>query len=256
MFERLVVSTAQKRKGRTARFFVCTSIIYLSAIAFAFAVSILLADPKLADSRGSAIPLAIPPPGPQPPQVVTPSRDSSGAARQDPSNVLRYEDIVNHRENRPPQILLLGGADLSSGGVIGGDPNGPPGGIDIPDANSRGSEPPPRPPDPPKPQPRVTDTRKPLPVSSTVLQGKATERRTPAYPLLARQIHLQGDVAIEVIISPEGRVESARAVSGHPMLVACAVDAARGWRFAPTLLNGIPVRVTGVITFVFKLGDN
>jgi outer membrane biosynthesis protein TonB len=40
------------------------------------------------------------------------------------------------------------------------------------------------------------------------------------------------------------------------MLVACAVDAARGWRFAPTLLNGIPVRVTGVITFVFKLGDN
>jgi hypothetical protein len=28
-----------------------------------------------------------------------------------------------------------------------------------------------------------------------------------------------------------------------------------GWRFQPTLLNGVPVRVTGVITFVFRLGD-
>ena len=255
MFERLVVSPAQKGKGRTARFFVCTSIIYLSAVAFAFAISILLADPKLADTHDSAIPLAAPPPGPRPPQVVTPSRDSRGTARQDPSNVLKYDDIVNHPQNRPPQIFLPAGADFSSGGVIGGDLNGPPGGIDIPDANTRGSEPPPKPSDPPKPQPRAADNKKPLPISSTVLQGKAIERRTPAYPLLARQIHLQGDVAVEVIISPEGRVESARAVSGHPMLVACAVDAARGWRFAPTLLNGTPVRVTGVITFVFKLSD-
>ena len=66
---------------------------------------------------------------------------------------------------------------------------------------------------------------------------------------------MQGEVAVEVIISPEGRVESARAVSGHPMLMAAALDAAHGWRFEPTLLNGVAVRVTGVITFVFKLND-
>ncbi len=255
MFERLVVSTAQKRKGRTARFFVCTSIIYLSAVAFAFAISIWLADPKLADTHDSAIPLATPPPGPRPPQAATPSRDSRGTSRQDLRNVLKYEDIVNHPQNTAPRILLPAGADFSSGGVIGGDPNGPPGGIDIPDANARGSELPPKPPDPPNSQPRATDNKKPLPVSSTVLQGKALERRVPVYPELVRRIRLQGDVAVEVIISPEGRVESARAVSGHPMLVACAVDAARGWRFAPTLLNGTPVRVTGVITFVFKLSE-
>ncbi|PYT03152.1 MAG: energy transducer TonB, partial [Acidobacteria bacterium] len=63
------------------------------------------------------------------------------------------------------------------------------------------------------------------------------------------------DVAVEVIISPEGRVESVRAVSGHPMLIPTALDAARAWRFGPTLLNGVPVRVTGVITFVFKLNE-
>jgi protein TonB len=44
-------------------------------------------------------------------------------------------------------------------------------------------------------------------------------------------------------------------MSGHPMLITAAVDAARGWRFGPTFLNGVPVRVTGVITFVFKLNE-
>jgi protein TonB len=88
-----------------------------------------------------------------------------------------------------------------------------------------------------------------------LLQGKVIERRVPIYPELARRIRLQGDVAVEVIISPEGRVESVRAVSGHPMLTQSALDAARIWRFAPTFLNGVPVRVTGVITFAFKLND-
>jgi TonB family protein len=88
-----------------------------------------------------------------------------------------------------------------------------------------------------------------------VLQGKAIERTKPSYPLLARQIHLQGDVSVEVIISPEGRVESARVVSGHPMFAEVARNAALSWRFQPTFLNGVAVRVTGVIVFVFKLGE-
>jgi len=88
-----------------------------------------------------------------------------------------------------------------------------------------------------------------------VLQGKAIERRTPPYPEIPKRMHVQDAVSVEVIISPEGVVESARAVSGHPLLRRAAEDAARGWRFQPTLLNQVPVRVTGVITFVFKLND-
>jgi TonB family protein len=88
-----------------------------------------------------------------------------------------------------------------------------------------------------------------------VLQGKAIERRKPIYPKLAQQIHLQGDVSIEVMIAPDGHVESARIVSGHPMLSEWAREAALGWRFQPTLLNQVPVRVTGVIVFVFKLTE-
>jgi TonB family protein len=89
---------------------------------------------------------------------------------------------------------------------------------------------------------------------SRVLQGRATHKVTPQYDSIMKQIRLQGDVAVEVIVSPEGRVESARAISSPNALMAKkAVDAAMGWRFQPTLLNNVPVRVTGVITFSFRL---
>jgi TonB family protein len=90
-------------------------------------------------------------------------------------------------------------------------------------------------------------------LTSTVLQGKAIERRTPNYPPLARQIHLSGSVSVEVMLGLDGHVETARAISGHPLLVTAAVDAARGWRFEPTRLNGTPVRVSGVIVFNFTM---
>jgi TonB family protein len=95
----------------------------------------------------------------------------------------------------------------------------------------------------------------PLKVSAGVLQGKAIDRMTPVYPQIARAIHREGSVLVEVMISPEGRVESARALSGDPLLAKSAVDAAYGWRFQPTYLGDVPVRVTGMITFVFRLGD-
>jgi protein TonB len=97
------------------------------------------------------------------------------------------------------------------------------------------------------------DDNKPVRLVSTVLQGKAIVRQTPDYPPLAKQIRLAGPVQVEIMVSPDGRVESVRVVSGHPLLSAAAVKAAYGWRFGPTILNGTPVRVTGVIVFNFTL---
>jgi protein TonB len=48
-------------------------------------------------------------------------------------------------------------------------------------------------------------------------------------------------------------VISARAVSGHPLLQQAAVQAAYQARFAPTMLRGEPVRVSGVVTYNFVL---
>jgi TonB family protein len=257
MFDKLVVSTAQRRRGRTAKFFLGTVVVYLSTVAIAFALSIFLATPKLADTRSTIFLGTLAPPAPRTPSVVVDHRNTGGAPRQDLSNLLRLEDIIDHPQTSAPRIAVPAGKDIRLvDGAVGGDPNAPPNSVGFIGGELRISEPPPRPPDPPKPSARTTgEDSRPLRVTSVVLQGKAIERRTPIYPPLARQIHLQGDVSVEVIISPDGRVESARVVSGHPMFAQYAREAALGWRFEPTLLNNVAVRVTGVITFVFKLNE-
>jgi protein TonB len=261
MFDKLVVSTLQKRSRRTVKFFVCTSITYLFVIAAAFVLSIYLASPKLADS-GVYILKLVGTVSPPPPPIINPASDSAGETSVPDFRNPRTFDELSQQETLPPRINPTRGLPDTGqiGGLTNGDPNGSPYGTGdnpgIIGGDGKASDAPPRPPDPPKPAPRSVETdNKPLRVPSIVLQGKVIERRVPIYPELARRIRLQGDVAVEVIIAPEGRVESVRAVSGHPMLTQSALDAARIWRFAPTLLNGVPVRVTGVITFVFKLNE-
>lgn len=257
MFDQLVVSSRLRRKHTTAKFFVGTSAIYIMAVACAFLVSIVLSDPKLADTAGVLTQLVQAPPGAgeKPPRNIPPTRTPESNVRPDSRHVMDLETLMSHRRAAPPAIPNI---DRGPGGP--GSPLDGPGpgssNVGVPFAD-RTVEPPPTP-DPPRPrpapQPTVADNR-PLRVPSTVLQGKAIERRTPPYPQIPKLMKLQDTVSVEVIISPEGQVESARAVSGHPLFRKAAEDAARGWRFEPTLLNKVPVRVTGVITFVFKLSE-
>jgi protein TonB len=58
---------------------------------------------------------------------------------------------------------------------------------------------------------------------------------------------------IEITIGEQGEVVNARVVSGHPLLQQAALSAAKRWRFKPTLLNNVPVKVSGVLTFRFTL---
>lgn len=99
-------------------------------------------------------------------------------------------------------------------------------------------------PPPPKKAPPKT-------ISGGVLNGKATSLPKPAYPAAAKAIHATGSVTVQVLIDESGRVVSASATSGHPLLRAAAVSAAQGARFSPTLLSGQAVKVTGVITYNF-----
>ena len=103
--------------------------------------------------------------------------------------------------------------------------------------------------DEPPPPPAPTPPR--APISGGVLNGKAISLPKPNYPPIARQAHASGTVVVQVTIDENGQVISARAVSGHPLLQAVAVAAARGARFSPTKLSGQPVKVTGVITYNF-----
>jgi len=56
-----------------------------------------------------------------------------------------------------------------------------------------------------------------------------------------------------VTVDEEGTVISAKALDGHEQLRSAAVGAAKEWKFVPTLLNGVPVKVIGSVTFNFNL---
>jgi protein TonB len=84
-----------------------------------------------------------------------------------------------------------------------------------------------------------------------VLNGKAISLPKPPYPPIAKAAHASGTVVVQVLIDENGAVVSAHAVSGHPLLQAVAVNAAKQARFSPTKLSGQPVKVTGVIQYNF-----
>jgi len=102
-----------------------------------------------------------------------------------------------------------------------------------------------------EPPPAATPTPPRAPISGGVLNGKAISLPKPAYPPIARAAHASGTVVVQVLIDENGNVVSAKALSGHPLLQAVSVNAARQARFSPTKLSGQPVKVTGVIQYNF-----
>lgn len=61
---------------------------------------------------------------------------------------------------------------------------------------------------------------------------KVKTKVTPIYPELAKRLNVAGKAKVEVIITPDGRVKSTRAVGGHPLLVQACVDAVKEWKFS------------------------
>jgi TonB family protein len=84
------------------------------------------------------------------------------------------------------------------------------------------------------------------------LSGSVTRRVEPKYPEEAKKKGIKGNVVVEVNVDEEGKVTSARALTGNKLLRDAAIEAAKGWRFIPTQLKGKPVKVVGRLTFVFK----
>lgn len=82
-------------------------------------------------------------------------------------------------------------------------------------------------------------------------RGRAITLAKPNYSLLARKAHVSGSVEVQVILDVDGKVIAAVAVSGHPLLHAASVKAARESEFTPTKWEGRPVKVVGVIQYNF-----
>jgi TonB family protein len=86
----------------------------------------------------------------------------------------------------------------------------------------------------------------------TVLNGRALSLPKPEYPGAAAARRLMGVVVVKVEIDEAGNVISARDMcQGPPFLSEASVAAARKARFTPTMLDGQPIKVTGVIQYNF-----
>lgn len=107
------------------------------------------------------------------------------------------------------------------------------------------------------PPPLRIETSKPPAVKTIkslgVVNGMATYLPKPAYTAIARAAHASGTVTVQVLIDENGRVISAHALNGHPLLLQPSVQAALQARFTPTLLSNQPVKVSGVITYNFVM---
>lgn len=85
-----------------------------------------------------------------------------------------------------------------------------------------------------------------------VLNGKAISLPKPRYPSEARAYRITGTVVIKVNIDETGKVVGAEDMcAAHPLLLGAAKEAAYQARFTSTILSGVPVAVSGIITYRF-----
>jgi len=257
MFDNLVESSSHKDDiSRKGSFIGVTALIYGVLILAFFVAGIYWYDAKLGEMELELTTLVAPVPVPQ--QQKEPEQKQEAKPQKVEQNVdVRKELIadVTRTELVPKEIsakasdvppvrrgvtTIVGTADSNAQVAM---PSGPGTGTVV-------TAPPVRIADEPPP-PAATPTPPRAPISGGVLNGKAISLPKPAYPPIARAAHAAGTVVVQVLIDENGNVVSAHAVSGHPLLQAVAVGAARQARFSPTKLSGQPVKVTGVIQYNF-----
>lgn len=274
MFSNLIESGSHaadlKRRGR---FFLATTAFYALLLAVTGVGSIYAYNVRLDHEPEYEIisMMRFPPaeartdePRRDEPRAASPARNNQVATRTEISTQTPYHGdriaSIHTPEVRPNQAVIL--ADFNStpelpGGAVGvpthghtfgaGNDTGPAvrGDVEVP--------PPAAPTPTPKPAPTPPQETGPVRLTSSVISGKTIEKPAPPYPAIAKAANIQGTVAVQIVIDEQGRVITAKATSGPPLLMNAAVQAAYRARFTPTVLTGKPVKVTGSITYNFVL---
>lgn len=78
----------------------------------------------------------------------------------------------------------------------------------------------------------------------------------PNYPLLARQMKVQGSVILQALIGKDGIIQNLRLVSGPRILASAAEDAVRQWHFKPHYEGSEAVETQAKITVNFTISTN
>lgn len=259
MFDNLVESSSHKEDlSRKGSFIIVTFVIYSVLLLAFFIAGIYWYDNHLGEMELELTTLVAPVPVPQQ-QKAPEQKQEAKPVKQEQNVDVRRELIadVTRTELVPKEVsakasdvppvrrgvtTVVGNENSSAAAPMAAGPGA--GTVTTgPTKVQIADEPPP--PEAPKPTPPRA------PISGGVLNGKAISLPKPPYPQIARAAHASGTVTVQVLIDENGTVVSARAVSGHPLLQAVAVQAAKQARFSPTKLSGQPVKVTGVITYNF-----
>jgi len=75
----------------------------------------------------------------------------------------------------------------------------------------------------------------------------------PNYPLLAKEMKVQGAVVLEALIGRDGNIQDLHVLSGPTILSTAAREAVKQWRFRPYLQAGQPVETEARITVNFTI---
>jgi TonB family protein len=62
---------------------------------------------------------------------------------------------------------------------------------------------------------------------------KVLSNPVPAYPDVAKRMHLAGTVKVQVVIGTDGRIKEKNFIGGHPLLVSAVDEALKNWKYAP-----------------------
>jgi TonB family protein len=96
----------------------------------------------------------------------------------------------------------------------------------------------------------VADSEKHLTPSESL--AAATSKPQPDYPVMAKQLRLEGAVNLNAFVTEDGTVEKVEAVSGNPILTRAAEDALKRWKFSKQTEDGKPVKFVATVIFNFK----
>jgi len=84
----------------------------------------------------------------------------------------------------------------------------------------------------------------------------ASQPVQPGYPMLARQMKVQGSVILQALIGRDGSIQDLHVLSGPAILATAAQEAVRQWRFKPHYLGNEAVETQAKITVNFTISTN
>jgi TonB family protein len=82
---------------------------------------------------------------------------------------------------------------------------------------------------------------------------QVVSRVNPTYPLLAKQMKVQGAVVLEALIGRNGNIQGIQVLSGPAILSEAAREAVKQWHFKPYYQRGQPVETQARITVNFTI---